>query len=300
MNCDTKSMQQINAQCRNRTASVVTETELWERVRSGAGADALDMDVVVFAFSASMHGCSAMLLVPVAGKGVFTRAESILLNGVPAYPGPAPNERLGVVDSQMFADQNVEDVPEGAMSPGARVLLDVLDNKTIQVECVSVEGGSYRNAFRRDELEYARMVSYDTSLPPWLNIAPDGRPQEHLAMVRAGGTVFLNRAPGVVIGSGTRSAPGKASLSLSADMLQMDPECVGRDGEGVMSIVVPIPVVNGAVKQSILNSLAEVSESRLAQWVQPKDRVMGSHVKGLIMKGECIVTNSSLPIHGFE
>ena len=298
MSDNEKGIQEIHEKCRNRTASVLTETEIWERVQSGLGS--FDLDVAVFAFGASMHGVAGMMLVPVTGCGVFTRAESITLNKVPAHPGPAPNERLGVVDSQMFADQTVEGLPDGPVPPGAQVLLDVLDNRNIHVECCSTAGEIFHNSFRKDQIDFARMVSYNTFLPERLNLGPDGRPPAHLAMIRAGSTIFLNRAAGVVIGSGTRSRPGKASLSLSADMFQMDPRSIERGERGVlMSVAIPIPVLDDAVRQSVCRSAAGLSRED-ADRLRPLDREMAEHVKGLVAQGECLLAASSLPIPGFE
>jgi len=298
MSGSARTMQELQARCRDRTAAVLTETEIWERLRSGR--DAFDLDVAVFAFGASMRGCAGMILVPVAGRGVFTRAESITLNAVPAHPGPAPNERLGVVDAQIFSDQTADWLQDGPVAPGAQVLLDVLDNRKIQVECQSIDGGVFHNAFRMDEVEFARMVTYNTFLPARLHLTRDGRPPAHLAMLRTGSTIFLNGASGVVIGDGTRSAPGKASLSLSADMLQMAPQSIERRADDVtMSVVVPIPVLDDAVRQSVCACLADLSPVELDRTVRPLDREMARRVKDVLEQGQCLLTSSTLPIPGF-
>jgi uncharacterized protein (DUF39 family) len=292
------SIKETGAAGRDKPAVVRTETEIWERLRAGATPESLDMDVAVFAFGAPMRGASAMILAPVAGRGGFTRAEAIFFNGVPAYPGPAPNERLGVVDALLFADQTVDGRPEEATPPGARVLLDILENKDIQVRCESVEGGVYNNTFKREQLEYARMVTYNTFLPPRLNIAPDGRPDEHLGAIRVGGTIFLNRAPGIVVGNGTRSGPGKASLSLSADMLDMDPACLSQEGDVLMAVAVPVPVTSPAVKAGICRRLKELSPEEFAGQVRPVDQEMAEYVKDLVVKG-LRLTDSALAIPEF-
>ncbi len=60
------------------------------------------VDIVTMGFASPIRGTGAMLCVLVAGRGVFTRAEEIRLNGVPGVPGPAPNERLGLVDTMVL------------------------------------------------------------------------------------------------------------------------------------------------------------------------------------------------------
>jgi uncharacterized protein (DUF39 family) len=298
MSGNPRSIQEIKERCRRHEAVVLSEAELWERLQGGAAPQR--PDIVVFAFGASMRGTSAMLLVPVAGKGVFTRAETITLGGVPAYPGPAPNERLGVVDAQLFADQSGEsDGPED-MPAGTRVLIDMLGNRDIPVVCHSAEGDEYRNAFTLDGIEFARMVTYNTFLPARLNTAPDAQPPAHLGMIRVGSTIFLNRAPGIVIGAGTRNAPGKASLSLSADMFDMDPASIRKQGsEALHSVAIPVPIVNDAVFADVKKVLGAIPADRAMDMLPAADREAAAFVRDRILAGDAVLTGSTLPVNGF-
>jgi len=292
------SIQEINERCRAGKALVMTEHELWRRLRSGEPQP--HPDVVVFAFSASMRGAAAMILVPVTGPGVFTRAETITLGGVPAYPGPAPNERLGVVDAQLFADEALKDDAPGVAPAGARVLLDVLANREVPVECLSIEGDTYHSTFRREQIDFARLVTYNTFLPARLNRPSAGRPPAHLDTIRVGGTIFLNRAQGIVIGDGTRNMPGRASLSLSADMLRMDAGCVRlAAGEALQSVAIPVPVTDDAVLADICRCLAEIPEGQADVILPASDRETAEYVRGRIAAGECVLTSSPQHLGGF-
>lgn len=288
-----QSVWEINGKILERRAVVLTEAEIKEALRAGADPAALPLDVAVVAFGAGFRGSAAMLLVPVAGRGVFTRAEKITLNGVPAYPGPAPNERLGVVDALVFADQTLEGQAAGTF-PGEKLLLDFLSDMEIQAECRSAEGGLYRNAFTRAQLEFARFVSYNTFLPDRLQAPEDCTAA--LAMLRPGSKVLLNRSPGIIVGSGTRSRPGRMSLSLSADMLEMDRRCLDRDGEVALSVVIPIPVVDAEVKRCLCAALDRLP----ARLIPALDQEMAAYLKGLILDGSFNLTESSLPLRGFE
>ncbi|MCE5335340.1 MAG: hypothetical protein LLG06_12225, partial [Desulfobacteraceae bacterium] len=199
---------EINEKVRKGDASVMTEMEVAGLLRDEVKPASIDVDVVTFAFSSSIRGCSAMLLVPVAGRGVFTRARKIWLNGVPGYPGPAPNERLGVVDTQIFSDQTVSG-QSGAIPAGTQLLIDVLEDREIQAECLSEEGDTYHSKFRREELEFARMVTYNTFLPPRLNFEPKQLGKACSSPICVGNKILLNRSTGIVIGSGTMSREGR-------------------------------------------------------------------------------------------
>lgn len=280
----TRSIEDINGKCRTKTAAVLTLEEIRRRLEAGEAPGSFDLDVAVAAFSCSMRGSAAMILVPVAGRGVFTRARRIWLDGVEAYPGPAPNERLGVVDALVFADQTVPEADGEAA--GARLLLDILKGKRIDVECLSEEGQTYRNTFSLPDLEYARMVTYNTFLPSWLRL-------DALAPLGAGSTVLINLAPGLAIGHGTRHGAGKASLSLSADMLGMDLASLSGKDETTMSVVLPLPVTDDQVCAAVCAVATEAGQAL------DEDRETAERVKRILNEGTVPLTDSTLPFVGF-
>ena len=155
-----KSISHINNKIKNGKATVLTDQELLKEVREGRSPKLPDIDIVTTSCQFPSSGMAAMLCVPVTGRGVFTRAQKIWLNGILGFPGPAPNERLGVVDTLIFADQPAGD-PQADYN-GAQLLLDIIDRKKIRVECISVEGGTYENSFTLDQVEFARMYVYNS------------------------------------------------------------------------------------------------------------------------------------------
>ena len=290
-----RSVRDVNDKVLAGQASVLTETELWETLQAGVNPDALDLDVVIAAFSSSIRGSSAMLLVPVAERGAFTRARKIWLNGVPGYPGPAPNERLGVVDTLIFADQTVGEESAG-IPAGAQLLIDFLEDREIRVECLSEEGGTYHSKFKRQDLEFARMVTFNTFLPARLNLGANSPSGENRKPIRVGSKILLNRSPGIVVGSGTRSRQDRHSLSLSADMFGMDPACIGREGELTVSVAISVPVTGSGLKHDICASLASVPGSQLLELISQQDRETASYLKQLVIEGRFNMTDSSFPI----
>ena len=121
---DRKSIEEINERLAAGKANVCTEVELWQQLKEGAEPSSIDLEVLITAFSSSIRGSAAMVLIPVAERGVFTRARKIWLNGVQGHPGPAPNERLGVVDTLVFADQKIEGESD-TLPAGTRLMIDL-------------------------------------------------------------------------------------------------------------------------------------------------------------------------------
>jgi len=203
---------------------------------------------------------------------------------VKGHPGPAPNERLGVVDTLIFADERI-DGDAGKLPAGTRLLIDLLDGSEIRVKCLSEEGGTYQNQCRMAELEYATMVTYNTFLPDRLGTLLSCASAEAPIMTGPGSKMLLNGSPGIVIGRGSRNRAGHASISLSASMFAMNPNNVGRNGDDVtISVAIPIAVVNQEILADICNSLLQHPDPGLVQ-VSPIDAEAGAYLKNLVTQG---------------
>jgi L-aspartate semialdehyde sulfurtransferase len=298
MTSTARTIEEINNKILAGTASVFTETELWEMLQNGTEPDFKGVDVAVIAFSSTASGSAAMLLIPVTERGVFTRARKIWLNGVPGYPGPAPNERLGVVDTQIFADQECAQNANGVPA-GTRLLIDILENKEIQVKCLSEEGNTYCSAFSKDSIEFAKMTTYDTPIPASrLNEGDGDCLNHHLDTIRVGTKVLLNRSLGIVIGSGTRTKDNRKSISVSADMYEMDPRCIICGENTTNSIAIAIPVISRVVIDSISSYLKCIPASQKAACINAVDVEMSFYMKELIAHGRLAINNSPYPIFG--
>jgi len=267
----------INRRIATGEAVILTDRELRE-VAGDGGTALADADVVVVAFRADISGTAAMMVVPVTERGIFTRARKIWLNGVPGFPGPAPNERLGVVDTLVFADQEGRDDDYY----GADLLVDVIEGKKIAVECLSVEGDMYHGAFSMDVLQFARMYVYNAFLP-----GPG--PEAILGTIGVGSRILLNGAQGVVVGRGTRSTIHRNSLSLSAEMFEMTVPAVKSKIRGVRAwnvIALAVPVVSPAVLDELLT------------WPQDRDSDpetdAADHLKTLIERREFLLTATDM------
>ena len=97
-----KSIEDINQKISRGEAAVLTAAELKRRIAEGEHLTVSDVDVVTTATFGIMSGTLALLHIHVSEPGTFHHAEKAWLNGVPAIPGPCPNERIGVVDLVVF------------------------------------------------------------------------------------------------------------------------------------------------------------------------------------------------------
>lgn len=292
---DNLSIRNINERLKKGKAIVMTSLEFKKEVRQGRRFVVGDVDVVTCATRSIMSGTAAMFVVPVTGPGVFTRAENIWLNGVPGMPGPAPNERLGVVDVLIHGTSNSKYDPNGY--GGGHLFRDMLEGKEIHAEVESEDGRYFESHFNLKQLEFARYYTFRNSFMNYMAFAniknmasyrekprsifspryiPPGRgitfsgnggltPLENdkkYKTLRIGTKVLINKASGVLVGAGTRAKPEKANLSFVADMFQMDPEFMGGfktsfGPEITNSVAIPIPLIDQEVIDGIAAALDE-------------------------------------------
>lgn len=257
------------------TARVFTASEFKEAVRSGDRPTADDVDVVTCGTMGVMSGTMAILSVPVAGPGEFKRAETISINGVPGTVGPCPNESLGLVDCIVYGTSH-RDMCYG----GGHLFRDMVAGEPVEA-VVTAEGRTFSRTLTLGEIPFARMVTTrgafrnytcfaNGSDSPFSTIFSGPEPMAPglseasvsgcgeinpiqndpgLDYLRPGASVLLNGAPGMVIGTGTRSTPEKPNLSMAADMHMMSPEYMGgfRTSAGpecLTSVAAAIPVLD--------------------------------------------------------
>jgi len=269
-----KTVEEINKKIKSGKAVVLTAKEFKENVREGEKLSPDDIDVVTCGTCGVMSGTMAVMTVPVAEPGVFRRAESITLNGVPAFPGPCPNEGLGLVDLVVYGTSQA--------SPsygGGNLFRDIADEKEIEVSTMA-EGKTLGCTIYGDELHYARMMTTRSAFKNYsafvnstknpmntiFSVLPlkgglsqatvsgcgEINPLQNdptMRFLKTGAGVLLNGAEGLILGTGTRSSPEKPNLSTSADMREMKPEFMGgfktsAGPECMTSVAVAIPVLD--------------------------------------------------------
>ncbi|QSZ67345.1 methanogenesis marker 16 metalloprotein [Methanofollis aquaemaris] len=293
-----KTISEIRERVRDGEAVVLTASEFKARVRARERPGPVDVDVVTCGTCGVMSGTAALLSVPVAPPGTFGRAEAVRLNGVPAYPGPCPNERLGLVDMIVYGTAHL-----GARYGGGHLFADLAAGKEVHVE-VDARGRTYEAEFTLDDCGTARLFTTRSAFKNYTafvncSAAPEETifsvtglkgscaeasvsgcgeisPVENdpaLRVLGPGARVLLNGAPGLVMGEGTRSTPEKPNLSVFAEMKGMDPcTCGGfvtaAGPECITSIAAPIPVLD----QGSIDALSVLDDEVALPVADIKDR----------------------------
>lgn len=230
-------------------------TRAHELASGGQDKDGPLPEVLIVSQSCSLSDTGAMFLVPVSGRGIFTRAARISLNGIPGFIGPAPNERLGMVDVMYSADMTAEGNPDYT---GRHLFFDFLRGARIEVSCLSVEGTAYQSGTTLDVMQFARFFVFDAALDPLL-AALSGR------AFFAGNTIWLNGGSGLITGCGSRNSPSRPSLSVVADFFPMlqDLLLLNRDNSLARhNLTLAIPVALAGEPRALLARAAELAGQR--------------------------------------
>ncbi|WP_424980060.1 methanogenesis marker 16 metalloprotein [Leisingera sp. S232] len=290
-NDHTNGISRINERLKRGDAVVMTAQEFKSHVRSGHKFQVGDVDVVTTATHGIMSGTAASFSIPVAPPGSFERAAAAWINGVPAQPGPAPNERLGSVDLMVYGTTANGDTapPYG----GGHLFRDLVERQECTIEVLSTCGKRLKRRFTLDDLGFARIYSMRNAFKSymafgnfrsttalrsifsvWPMTATSGltvigsgemnpiQNDPNLNAIGIGSLAMINNAPGVVIGSGTLAYSNRPNLSLAADMFDMDPYfmggvCTSEGVEVLNAVSIPIPIVDDAALQSVIGALDE-------------------------------------------
>ena len=283
-----RSTEEINQKIKHGDATVLTAEEVSILVREGNTPKAEDVDVVTTGTCGIMSGTAAILHVPVSDPGAFKKARKIILNGVPGYPGPCPNEWLGSVDMIIYGTaHSIYDDSYG----GGFLFKDLVSGKDIEVEMESTDGEIIKSKTNINEIGTAQMIgtrmafkNYNSFTNPskelvssifhaidmdgpfkGLSVSGCGQinPLQNDPLMKticSGAKVLLNGSEGIVIGRGTRSSDEKPNLMITADMTQMDPHYLGgfKTGAGPEvfdSVAAAVPILNENIfKQTFIQN----------------------------------------------
>lgn len=272
-----KTIDGINKKIAAGDAVVCTAAELKQRIAEGETLTAADVDVVTTGTFGVMSGTLAVLHIPVSAPGSFRHAETVRLNGVPAIPGPCPNEGLGSVDLVVYGTARV--------SPtygGGHLFRDIVAGKEITVDVESA-GNRFSRTVTIGDMGHARLITTRSAFRNYLaviNTRPgtvqtifsvkgltgpyteasvsgcgDINPLQNdpgFRVIGPGTRILLNGGTGYVLGTGTRSTREKPNIAAYGDMHAMLPEMMGgfvtsTGPECNTSVAIPIPVLDDAV-----------------------------------------------------
>jgi len=275
-----RSIADINYKIRRGDVSVISADDLSDMVRNGEKVTVDDVDVVTTATRGCMSGTAAILSFRFSDPGLFKKGRIVRFNGIPALPGPAPNENAGFIDTIIYGtQQSIYDPFYG----GGHLFRDLIEGKEINVEVETQDRrvlknnitirdtntakiigvrNSYKNyqAFTNGSKGVFKTIFHPKGLEgPYKECSVAGcgelNPIEndpYLNAMGIGSKILVNDSEGFIIGLGTKSTIERPSLMIIADMYSMNPDKIGGiltsgGPEVINTIAVPIPILNNDI-----------------------------------------------------
>ncbi|MDR0438693.1 MAG: methanogenesis marker 16 metalloprotein [Methanocalculaceae archaeon] len=270
-----KSIENINTKISNGTAVIWTASEFKKHIRSGETITPEDVDVVTCGTFGVMSGTAAILAFQAAPTGSFIHACKLTLNGIPAHIGPCPNENNGHVDAMVYGTAQSSDSGYG----GGHLFADLVTGKSVEA-VIETDAGTIVKQITLSDMSSAKIIITRGAFKNYMAFVNPGEeeittifsvlpmqgnmreatfsgcgeinPLENdpeLKYHSPGTAALVNGAPGIIIGTGTRTSAVRPNLSLAADMWQMDPNLMGgfkmKSGcECLTSVATAIPVTD--------------------------------------------------------
>lgn len=280
----TKTVEEIQEKLDSNDAVVLTADELKRKLYDGEEISVDDVDVVTCGTSGVMSGTTALFHIPISQPGLFNKAKEVFINGIPAYPGPCPNELLGSIDVFLYGTNHSKSIKDYG---GGFLIKDLLDDKEVDVKVIDIEDNEFNAKVKLDDFQTARLIgtrmafkNYNSFTNPEndqqksiFNAIAMGGPYTSYSfsgcgeinplandpkqeIIKKGTKILLNGAEGIIIDNGTRSNAEKPNLLLTADIKKMDSYYIGgfKTGMGPEifdSVAIPIPVLNDRILENL-------------------------------------------------
>jgi putative methanogenesis marker 16 metalloprotein len=286
-----RSLSEIIKKIELGKSNVFTVQEFIERIEDGEEVKFDDVDIITTATKGLMSGILGIFSFRITPPKTLRKFTEISINGIPAFPGPCPNEYLGIVDLIIYGTSQSQ---TKANYCGGSLFRELVEGKKFTVIAKSSEGETIEKVMRLDDMQFAKLMgtrqsiknynaminceSYEvntifSSLPFKPNksqITFSGcgalnpfQNDPEFESFGVGSPLLVNGSMGYLIGPGTRNYVEKPNMMTIAPFNSMKPEYMGafRTSYGlepICSIAVPIPILNERILNNIVHSDKDV------------------------------------------
>ncbi|MFO7796499.1 MAG: methanogenesis marker 16 metalloprotein [Promethearchaeati archaeon] len=286
-----RTLDEINTKIKEGKATILTVQELIEKLDDGEKIEFEDVDVITTATKALMSGIAGIFSFRLSPPKKVRKFIDVSINGIPGYPGPCPNEFLGIIDLILYGTAKSETRENYS---GGMLFRDLVEGKEVNIKAKSVEGLEIEKTLSLQDFQFARLMGTrqairnyfamvnptDDDVETIFSVIPIKGNYSQLTFSGCGamnpfqndpeanvmgiGTkILVNGQIGYIMGPGTRNDRLKPNLQTICDMNGMDPEFMGSfktsyGPESICSIAVPLPILNENIWDKIIKSDKQV------------------------------------------
>ena len=286
-----RKLSEIRNKISSGTANVITVQEFITRINDGEHIKFEDVDVITTATKGLMSGIMGIFSFRLSPPKTLRKFTEISINGISAFPGPCPNEYLGIADLIVYGTSQSHTRENYC---GGSLFRELVEGKPVEILAKSSEGEKVKKELTLEDMQYAKLMgtrqaikNYNAMLncesyqvdtifsclpfePNKSELTFSGcgalnpfQSDPEFQSYGVGSPLLVNGAIGYLMGPGTRNYIEKPNMMTIAPMAQMSPEYMGAFKtsyglEPICSIAVPIPILNDRVFNTVVKSDKDV------------------------------------------
>ena len=282
-----RKLSEIRKKIEIGSAVVLTVQELLDRINKGEKVKFEDVDVVTTATKGLMSGIMGIFSFRLSPPKTLRKFTEVDINGIPAFPGPCPNEYLGIVDLIIYGTTQSKTIDNYC---GGSLFRDIVEGKSVTIVAMSAEGETIEKQLKLEDMQFAKLVgtrqaikNYNAMIncethqvntifsclpfsPNKTEITFSGcgalnpfQNDPEFESFGVGSPVLVNGTIGYLMGPGTRNYIEKPNMMTVTPFEGMKQEYMGAFKtsyglEPICSIALPIPILNEKIFNNIVKS----------------------------------------------
>jgi putative methanogenesis marker 16 metalloprotein len=282
-----RKLSEIRKKVENGSAVVLTVQELIDQISEGDKVKFEDVDIVTTATKGLMSGIMGIFSFRLSPPKTLRKFTEVDINGIPAFPGPCPNEYLGIVDLIIYGTTQSRTQDNYC---GGSLFRDIVEGNNIKVLAKSAEGETVEKTMKLEDMQYAKLLGTRQAIKNYnamincetynvntifscLPFSPDKseltfsgcgalnpfQNDPNFESFGVGSPVLVNGNIGYLIGPGTRNYVEKPNMMTIAPFEGMKPDYMGAFKtsyglEPICSLALPIPILNEKIFENIVKS----------------------------------------------
>ncbi|TFF88857.1 MAG: methanogenesis marker 16 metalloprotein, partial [Promethearchaeota archaeon] len=150
-----RSLDEINAKIKEGKATILTVQELINKLDNGEKIRFKDVDVITTATNALMSGIAGIFSFRLSPPKKVRKFIEVSINGILGFPGPCPNEFLGIIDLILYGTEKSKTKDNYS---GGMLFRDLVEGKEVRVRARSIEGLEIEKMLTIDDFQFARLM----------------------------------------------------------------------------------------------------------------------------------------------
>jgi putative methanogenesis marker 16 metalloprotein len=238
-----------------------------------------------------MSGIMGIFSFRLAPPKTLRKFTEITINGIPSFPGPCPNEYLGIADLIIYGTAQSKTIENYC---GGSLFREIVEGKSIEIVAKSSEGKTVEKPMILEDMQFAKLMgtrqaikNYNAMInceansvntifsclpfePNKSEITFSGcgalnpfQNDPKFESFGVGSPVLVNGNIGYLIGPGTRNYIAKPNMMTISPFLGMKPEFMGAFKtsyglEPICSLAIPIPILDEKIFNNLVKSDKDV------------------------------------------